>query len=97
MSAPSLQTQHLFNRLCFGGRIQDLSNPKAAIWQDVATAATQIFATAPKYQPLKSHSDEFMLDASELAKVEENRKVYPNSADEVNHNWLRHAADCATR
>jgi uncharacterized protein (DUF1800 family) len=95
MLAPTLQTQHLFNRLCFGGRIQDLSNPQAAIWQDVATAATQIFATTPIYQPLKSYSDEFMVDASELAEVEGYRKFYPNSAEEINHNWLRHTADCA--
>jgi uncharacterized protein (DUF1800 family) len=95
MSAPSLQTQHLLNRLCFGGRIQDLSNPKAAIWQAPQAAAKQLFAEIPEYQPLKSYSNEIMVDASELAKVEENRKVYPNSADEVNHNWLRHTADCA--
>jgi hypothetical protein len=92
-----MQTQHLLNRLCFGGRIQDLSNPEAAIWRDPQTAVKQLFAEIPEYKPLKSYSKEFIVDASEFARVEENRKVYPNSFDEITHNWLRHTADCATR
>ena len=95
MSAPSMQTQHLLNRLCFGGRIQDLSNPEAAIWRDPHAALKQLFAEIPEYKPLKSYSKEFMVDASEFARVEENRKVYPNSFDEITHNWLRHTAETA--
>lgn len=93
MSAPSLQTLHLFNRLCFGGRIQDLKNPDAAIWKEPLVAQKHLFGSIPNYKPLKSYSEEFMVDASELARVEENRKVYPNSFDEITHNWLRHTAD----
>jgi uncharacterized protein (DUF1800 family) len=90
-----MQTHHLLNRLCFGGRIQELGNPKAAIWRDPQTAVKQLFAEIPEYQPLKSYSKEFMVDAYEFAQVEENRKVYPNSFDEITHNWLRHTADSA--
>ena len=93
MSAPSLQSLHLFNRLCFGGRLQDLDNPEAAIWKEPATASKQLFGSIPHYKPLKSYSKEFMVEASEFARVEENRKVYPNSFDEITHNWLRHTSD----
>ena len=95
MSAPSLQTLHLFNRLCFGGRLQDLDKPEAAIWKEPASASKQLFGSIPNYKPLKSYSEEFMVDKSEFARVEENRKVYPNSFDEITHNWLRHTADSA--
>jgi uncharacterized protein (DUF1800 family) len=95
MSAPSLPTQHLFNRLCFGGRLQDLDNPESAIWKGPTAASKQLFGSIPSYTPLKSYSEEFMVDKSEFARVEENRKVYPNSFDEITHNWLRHTADSA--
>ncbi len=75
MSFPSLQTLHLFNRLCFGGRLQDLENMEAAIWKEYASAAKQLFGSIPKYEPLKTYSEEFMVDKSEFARVEENRKV----------------------
>jgi hypothetical protein len=88
-----MQTHHLLNRLCFGGRIQDLGNPKAAIWQHPQAAVKQLFAKIPEHLPLKSYSMEFMVEASEFARVAENRKVYPNSFDEITHNWLRHTAD----
>jgi uncharacterized protein (DUF1800 family) len=93
MSALSLQTLHLFNRLCFGGRLKDLDNPEAAIWKEPTAASKQLFGSMPSYKPLKSYSEEFMVDKSEFARVEENRKVYPNSFDEITHNWLRHTAD----
>lgn len=93
MSSASPQTLHLLNRLCFGGRLQDLDDSKSALWKASAAAARQLFNTAPKYAPLKSYSREFMVDKSEFARVEENRKVYPNSFDEITHNWLRHTAD----
>jgi uncharacterized protein (DUF1800 family) len=93
MSAPSLQTLHLFNRLCFGGRLQDLDNPEAAIWKEPRSASKQLLGSIPNYKPLKSYSEEFMVDKSEFARVEENRKVYSNSFDEIIHNWLRHTAD----
>jgi uncharacterized protein (DUF1800 family) len=91
----SVQTMHLLNRLCFGGRIQDLTNPNAALWKQPQKAAAQLFDSVPNYRTLPSYSEEFMVDKSELDRVEENRRVYPQSFDEITHNWLRYTADIA--
>lgn len=90
----SHETKHLYNRLCFGCRIELLRSEDAHLWiNQVKKVREFLFKTIPTYSPLKSYSQEFMLDSSEFHKVEENRKVYPNSFDEITHNWLRHVAD----
>lgn len=93
MSAPSPETVHLYNRLCFGCNIDALKNSQAKFWGNHNNARAYLFKSIPTYSPLKSYSQECMLDSSEFARVEENRKVYPNSFDEITHNWLRHVAD----
>lgn len=95
MKRPLTETLHLLNRLAFGGRIQDLGNTNSIVWKPQQEALRQLIETAPAYSALKSYSKEFLLDNSEWASVEENRKVYPNSSEEINHNWLRHVADSA--
>ena len=93
MSAPSPETVHLYNRLCFGCNIDALKMGKVKFWGNHNNARAYLFKSIPTYSPLKSYSQECMLDSSEFARVGENRKVYPNSFDEITHNWLRHVAD----